>query len=90
MALIVTLILGGIIGWAASVVMNRDAEQGVFENVVVGIVGAFLGTLLANLLGQSTGGTWTIDFTFADIFWAFVGAVVACGLWNLATRKRVR
>ena len=43
MNLIIWLIVGGILGWLASIVMKRDAQQGVLLNVVVGIVGAFLG-----------------------------------------------
>ena len=43
MNLIIWLIVGGILGWLASIVMRRDAQQGILLNVVVGIVGAFLG-----------------------------------------------
>ena len=91
MGLILTLILGGLVGWLASKLMNRDAEQGVVGNVLVGIAGAILGSLIANALGQgAAGGDWTINWSFADIFWAFVGAVVVSALWNLATRKKLR
>jgi uncharacterized membrane protein YeaQ/YmgE (transglycosylase-associated protein family) len=55
MNLIVTLVIGGIIGWLASLVMKTDAQMGLVANVIVGIVGSFLGFWLAGLLGVSTG-----------------------------------
>ena len=47
---IVWLIIGGIIGWLASIIMKRDGQQGIFMNIIVGIVGAFLGGWLGGLL----------------------------------------
>src|SRR3546814_15641697 len=52
MGLIITLIVGGIIGWLASIVMRTDAQQGIILNVVVGIVGAFLGSFLGSFFGM--------------------------------------
>jgi uncharacterized membrane protein YeaQ/YmgE (transglycosylase-associated protein family) len=52
MNLIVTLIIGGIIGWLASIVMKTNAQMGILANVVVGIVGSFLGSSLAGTLGM--------------------------------------
>ncbi|HZF42764.1 MAG TPA: GlsB/YeaQ/YmgE family stress response membrane protein, partial [Sphingomonadaceae bacterium] len=46
MGLIIALIVGGIIGWLASIVMRTDAQQGILLNVVVGIVGSLLGGFL--------------------------------------------
>ena len=46
MGIIVLLIVGGILGWLASIVMRTDAQQGIFLNIVVGIVGAMLGGFL--------------------------------------------
>ena len=43
MGLIVWLVIGGVVGWLASIVMRTDAQQGIFLNVIVGIVGAFIG-----------------------------------------------
>ena len=55
MNLIIWLVVGGLIGWVASLIMKTDAQQGMFLNVVVGIVGAMLGGwLLAPLLGTGT------------------------------------
>ena len=44
--LLIWLVLGGIIGWITSLVMRTDAQQGIFLNIVVGIVGAFIGALI--------------------------------------------
>ncbi len=55
MNLILVLIVGGLFGWVASIVMRTNAEQGILLNVVVGIVGALLaGFLLAPLFGTGT------------------------------------
>jgi uncharacterized membrane protein YeaQ/YmgE (transglycosylase-associated protein family) len=51
MGLIIQLIVGGVIGWLASLVMKTDAQMGVVANVIVGIIGAALGGWLAVQLG---------------------------------------
>ena len=52
MSLLVTLIIGGIIGWLASIVMKTNGQMGVLANVVIGIIGSFLGSALAGALGM--------------------------------------
>ena len=56
MGWIVTLIVGAIVGWLASIIMKTNAQMGAIANIVVGIVGSALGFWLAGLLGLSTGG----------------------------------
>ena len=51
MSLIVTLVIGGLVGWLASIFMKTDARMGIVANVVVGVVGSFLGGVIANALG---------------------------------------
>jgi uncharacterized membrane protein YeaQ/YmgE (transglycosylase-associated protein family) len=51
MGLIVQLIVGGVIGWLASIVMKTNAQMGIIANILVGIVGAALGGWLAGVLG---------------------------------------
>lgn len=71
---IVTLIIGGIIGWLASMMMKTDAQMGILGNIIVGIVGSMLGFWLAGVLGIGAGsqiGAYLI---------AVVGAVVLIGL----------
>ena len=56
MNIIITLVIGGVIGWLASLIMKTDAQMGLIANIVVGIVGSFLGFWLAGQLGLSRGG----------------------------------
>ena len=79
------LIVGGIAGWLASLVMKRDGSQGIILNVVVGIIGGFLGGWLLPTLGLCLGGGW-VGFLIT----AFIGAVVLLLIVNLFTRGRAR
>lgn len=57
MGLIISLIIGGIVGWLASIIMKTDAQMGLIANVLVGVVGSWLGFIVAGLFGLSaTGG----------------------------------
>jgi uncharacterized membrane protein YeaQ/YmgE (transglycosylase-associated protein family) len=70
MGLIMTLIIGGIVGWLASIVMKTDARMGWIANVVVGVVGSMLGYWIAGLLGFAAVGG------IARFLVAFGGAVL--------------
>lgn len=86
---IIWLIVGGIIGWLASMVMRTDAQQGVLLNIIVGIIGAFLGGLLiAPLLGQGT--INQNDFSIGGLFVSFLGALILLAIVNLFRRGSVR
>jgi uncharacterized membrane protein YeaQ/YmgE (transglycosylase-associated protein family) len=56
MGWIITLIIGGVVGWLASIIMKTDAQMGLIANVLVGIVGSFLGALAAAALGIAPAG----------------------------------
>ena len=84
MGFILWLIVGGVVGWLASIVMRTDAQQGLFLNIVVGIVGAFIAGLL---LG---GGSINQGITVQSFVWSFLGAIVLLGVVNLIRRGRVR
>ena len=89
MNFIVWLLVGGIIGWIASKVMNTDAQQGVILNVVVGIVGAFLGGMLISPLV----GVPTINqnaFSIGAMLVSFVGAIILLAIVNLFRRGKAR
>lgn len=89
MGLILTLIVGGILGWLASIVMRTDAQQGILLNVVVGIVGALLGGfLLGGLLGGGSITAGTLDLR--SLLVSFLGAVILLAIVNLFRRGRVR
>jgi uncharacterized membrane protein YeaQ/YmgE (transglycosylase-associated protein family) len=51
MSLIISLVIGGIIGWLASILMKTNAQMGWIANVLVGIIGSALGFWLAGMLG---------------------------------------
>lgn len=89
-AIIVTVLLGALVGWLASLVMNRDAEQGLGENIVVGVVGAILGTLLFSLLDGDAEFDPFIEFNLGSLLVAFVGAVLVCAALNWRNHRRVR
>jgi uncharacterized membrane protein YeaQ/YmgE (transglycosylase-associated protein family) len=57
MDLLIALIIGGVVGWLASLIMGADAQMGIIANVIVGIVGSMLGHALANGLGLSAQGS---------------------------------
>jgi uncharacterized membrane protein YeaQ/YmgE (transglycosylase-associated protein family) len=89
MNLIILLIVGGILGWLASIVMRTDGQQGVILNVVVGIVGAMLaGFLITPLLGGSPITSGALDIK--SLFVSFLGAVVLLAIVNLIRRGSVR
>ena len=84
MNFIIYLIVGGIAGWLASMVMKRDGSQGIILNVVVGIIGGFLGGFLLPMVGFGMSGTLGFLIT------AFIGAVVLLLIVNLFTRGKAR
>ena len=89
MGLIILIIVGGILGWLASIVMHTDGQQGVFLNVVVGVVGALLaGFILNPLIGG--GNIISGDFSLKSLLVSFGGAVVLLALVNLVRRGAVR
>jgi uncharacterized membrane protein YeaQ/YmgE (transglycosylase-associated protein family) len=89
MNFIIWLIVGGIIGWLASMIMKTDGQQGIILNVIVGIVGSFLGGwLIAPLLG--TGTVNSGDFSIMGLVSSLIGAVILLAIVNLFRRGRVR
>ena len=89
MNFIIWLVVGGLIGWVASMIMKTDAQQGVILNVVVGIVGAMLGGwFVAPLLG--TGTINQNDFSFMGLLSSLIGAVILLAIVNLFRRGSVR
>jgi uncharacterized membrane protein YeaQ/YmgE (transglycosylase-associated protein family) len=87
MGWIIAIIVGGIAGWLASMVMNRDASMGIMWNVVAGCVGSVVGNLIANQFGIVGS---VKEFSITGLIVAFVGAVIVLGILNLVQRGRVR
>ena len=88
MGWIIAIIVGGVAGWLASIVMRRDASMGILWNIVVGIIGALIGNVLASALMGTEGTIQTFNLTGFII--AIVGAIVLLGIVNLVQRGRVR
>ncbi|SOB79142.1 Uncharacterized membrane protein YeaQ/YmgE, transglycosylase-associated protein family [Sphingomonas guangdongensis] len=89
MGLIVLLVVGGLIGWVASLIMRTDGQQGIILNVVVGIIGALLaGFLLTPLIGGApiTSG----EISIQSVLISLLGAVVLLAIINLFRRGAVR
>jgi uncharacterized membrane protein YeaQ/YmgE (transglycosylase-associated protein family) len=84
MGIILWLVIGGVIGWLASMVMRTDAQQGVLLNIVVGIVGAFIGGLIFN------GGTINQVLTVNSFIVSLVGAIILLAIVNLVRRGSLR
>lgn len=87
---ILWLLFGALVGWLASLVMRTDAQQGALLNIVVGIVGAFLGGLLFSMLGIGGSNINSGDFSLSALLVSFIGAVVLLGIVNLFRRGSVR
>jgi len=77
MSFLIYIIFGGIVGWVASMLMGTDGQQGILLNIVVGIVGAVLGSWIFSLLGMGGGVT---GFNLGSFVVALLGAVVLIGL----------
>lgn len=76
MSIIVAIIIGALIGWVASMVMNTDAQQGAIANIIIGIVGSLLGQwIFGDVLGIG-GASLAGGFSLAGLFWGVVGAVI--------------
>jgi len=86
---ILWLVVGGIIGWLASMVMKTDKQQGIILNVVVGIVGAFLGGLLISpFIGSRT--INQSSFSIGSLLVSFLGAIILLAIVNFFQRGRAR
>lgn len=89
MNIILIIIVGGILGWLASKIMRTDAQQGIFLNIVVGIVGALVaGFLISPLLGAGT--ITSGSFDIMSLVVSFLGALVLLAIVNLFRRGSVR
>jgi uncharacterized membrane protein YeaQ/YmgE (transglycosylase-associated protein family) len=89
MNILLWLVIGGVIGWLASLVMRTDGQQGILLNIVVGVVGALLGGwLISPMVGAGTINSG--DLSLASLGVSFLGAVILLAIVNLFRRGRVR
>ncbi len=89
MNFIIWIIVGGILGWLASMVMRTNGQQGLILNILVGIVGAFVaGLVLTPLLGIAT--INQSNFSLPGLIVSFIGALILLAVVNLFSRRQVR
>ena len=84
MGIILWLVIGGIVGWLASIVMRTNAQQGILLNIIVGIVGAFLAGLVFG------GGSINEGITVGSFLMSLLGAIVLLAIVNMFRRGTVR
>ncbi|MBP9115706.1 MAG: GlsB/YeaQ/YmgE family stress response membrane protein [Acidimicrobiia bacterium] len=85
MGIIAWLVFGGLAGWVASMVMDTNKEQGIFLNIIVGIIGAAIGGFLMHVLG----GEKTFEFNLSSFAVAVLGAIVLLFLVKLVSGRKV-
>jgi uncharacterized membrane protein YeaQ/YmgE (transglycosylase-associated protein family) len=73
MSFLIYIIFGGLVGWVASMLMGTDGQQGILLNIIVGIVGAVLGSWIFSLLGIGAG---ISGFNLSSFVVALIGAIV--------------
>lgn len=84
MGILSWIVLGGIAGWLASIVMKRNDRMGCITNIIAGVVGASVGGWVFSLFGS--GGV--TGFNLSSLLVAFVGAVIVLGVVNLIFGRR--
>lgn len=90
MNFIIWLIVGGVVGWLASLIMRTDAQQGIILNIVVGIVGAFIGGFVAPALGISGANINESGLSVTSFLVSLFGAIILLAIVNLVRRGSVR
>ncbi len=84
MNFLVWIVFGALAGWIASMVMGTDHEQGSLANIIVGIIGAFLGGIIMNAIGQPG----VTGFNLYSTLVAILGAVVLLFIYKTFTRRK--
>lgn len=82
MNILIWIIFGAIVGWIASKIMDTDAEQGIIANIVVGIIGAFIGGFVM----QSLGGSGVTGFNLGSLLVALLGSVILLGIYKVIAK----
>lgn len=87
MSLIITLIIAGIVGWIASIIMKTDEEMGWIANIVAGIVGGIIGTWLFGFIAPAS--PTDNGFDVMGIIVGVIGASIAIFAWKAIAQRRV-
>lgn len=86
MGIIAWIVLGGIAGWIASLIMKTDKQMGLLGNIVVGIVGGLLGGFILQMFGVEG----VEGFNLWSLLVAILGAVILLWLWSLITGSKAK
>lgn len=86
MGILSWIVLGALAGWVASIIMGKNSSMGLIANIVVGIVGAFIGGFVMSLIGKSG----VTGFNFTSFLIALLGAVILLAIASLISKGRVR
>ncbi len=87
MGIIAWIVVGGLAGWIASLIMRTDERMGCVLNIIVGIIGAFIGGLVVQLI---TGTGFDFGFNLTSLIVAIVGAVILLFLYGLVRGRGTR
>lgn len=85
MGIIIWLVVGGVIGWLASVIMRTDGQQGIILNIVVGIIGSFIGGLIF-----ARGDMNNAPLTITTFLVSLAGSVILLAIVNMVRRGSIR
>lgn len=84
--LIVTILAGALIGWIASMIMKTDASMGAIANILCGIAGAFVGSLITTLL--HIGPAFGAGFSIYQLIFGVIGACIVIGIVKMVTGNK--
>lgn len=86
MGILSWIVLGGLAGWVASMIMKKNSSMGLFANIAIGIIGAFIGGFVMNAIGKYG----ITGFNFTSFMVAVLGSVILLAIVNLITRGKAR
>ncbi len=81
-SILLWIVLGGVAGWIASIIMKKNAQMGMVANIVVGIVGALIGGFVVGLIGLAP----ATGFNFYSLLVAILGAVILLAIVGMLRR----
>lgn len=84
MGIIITIVLGALIGWIASMIMRTDEQQGAIANIIIGILGAFVGGFIFRTFFDTE-----TDSIVGEIVVGVIGAVIVIAVWKAITGHKV-
>jgi len=82
MNILIWIIFGALVGWIASKIMNTDAQQGPIVNIIVGVIGAFIGGFVMQSLGRSG----VTGFNLSSLLVALLGSVLLLGAYKVVAK----